>query len=283
MDPGAWDHGTANLSLEEEAAYLRIVNAIHKNKSPVPNNVRVWAGLFRCSTRKAKALLDALVAAGKVQITDAGVVNERAISDLVHRGFVSVSRAESGAKGGRTRAENARKALKDKDTTQANASTREEKSRVETEDTGVSSVTRKRATRIPKNWVLPKSLGQWAVEQGVPEATVRFEADRFKDYWTSKSGKDASKLDWDATWRNWIRKWMDDNKQLSRAARPQQRSGPHSTLYAGFGAYAAEDDGRSPERPEGMRDVTPPGGESMAYGQGGNSSQPFLRLAHGGG
>ena len=28
---------------------------------------------------------------------------------------------------------------------------------------------------------------------------------RFKDYWTSKSGKDATKLDWVATWRNWLR------------------------------------------------------------------------------
>lgn len=28
----------------------------------------------------------------------------------------------------------------------------------------------------------------------------------FKDYWISKSGKDATKLDWRATWRNWCRR-----------------------------------------------------------------------------
>ena len=40
MDPGAWDFGTAELSLEEEAAYLRIVNAIHKieEKAEVGNS-----------------------------------------------------------------------------------------------------------------------------------------------------------------------------------------------------------------------------------------------------
>lgn len=138
MDPGAWDHGTANLSLEEEAAYLRVVNAIHKNKSPVPDNERVWAGLFRCSTRKARALVKALIEAGKLALTEDGLVNERAISDLVRRGFVSVSRSESGAKGGRTRAENAAKALKNKEPHQANASTREEKRREEYSDTNVS-------------------------------------------------------------------------------------------------------------------------------------------------
>lgn len=28
---------------------------------------------------------------------------------------------------------------------------------------------------------------------------------RFKDYWTAKPGKDGTKLDWQATWRNWVR------------------------------------------------------------------------------
>lgn len=131
MDPGAWDFGTASLSLEEEAAYLRIVNAIHKHKGPVPDQDRVLAGLFRVSTRKARALVKALQDAGKVTIEDGLIWNDRARSDLVQRGFVSISRAESGAKGGRTRAENAAKSMKDKDTDQAIASSREEKRREE--------------------------------------------------------------------------------------------------------------------------------------------------------
>ena len=129
MDPGAWDFGTAELSLEEEAAYLRIVNAIHKHEGPVPDNDRVLAGMFRTSTRKARALVKALVAAGKIGIEDGKIWNDRARSDLVQRGFTSISRAESGAKGGRTRAENAANALKTNDPTQANASSREEKRR----------------------------------------------------------------------------------------------------------------------------------------------------------
>lgn len=129
MEPAAWDFGTADLTLEEEAAYLRIVNAIHKHKAPIPSNDRVIAGMFRVSTRKARALLQALINAGKVSIQDSMIHNDRAISDLIHRGFVSISRAEIGAKGGRTRAENAAKLLKNKDTVQAIGSTREEKRR----------------------------------------------------------------------------------------------------------------------------------------------------------
>jgi hypothetical protein len=28
---------------------------------------------------------------------------------------------------------------------------------------------------------------------------------RFVDYWTAKTGQNATKLDWFATWRNWVR------------------------------------------------------------------------------
>lgn len=138
MDPAAWDFGTSNLGLEEEAAYLRIVNAIHKHDGPVPNNDRVIAGLFRTSTRKARTLVDALVAAGKLTIEDGQIWNDRARSDMVRRGFVTSSRVEAGAKGGRTRAENASKALENNDPTKAIASTRIEKNREEDSDANAS-------------------------------------------------------------------------------------------------------------------------------------------------
>jgi|GEM_PF-2578183 len=64
---------------------------------------------------------------------------------------------------------------------------------------------KKRASRLPADWVLPATWGRWALDQGHSEAKVRLEADKFRDFWVSKGGKDAAKLDWEATWRNWIR------------------------------------------------------------------------------
>ncbi len=131
MDPADWDNGTARLTLEEEAAYLRIVNSIHKHKGPVPDVDRVLAGMFRPSTRKARSLIAGLIEAGKVTVAGGAIWNDRARSDLVHRGFVSISRAESGAKGGRKSGEVRAKALTENDMPQAIASTREEKRREE--------------------------------------------------------------------------------------------------------------------------------------------------------
>lgn len=71
---------------------------------------------------------------------------------------------------------------------------------------GVSAIPK--AKRLAADWVLPKKWGEWALSER-PELTaddVRKQADMFRDHWVAKSGKDASKLDWNATWRNWIRR-----------------------------------------------------------------------------
>lgn len=210
MDPAAWDFGTTDLTLEQEAAYLRIINAIHKHDQPVPDNDRVLAGLFRCSTRKARSLLNALIEAGKVRIDGDKIVNDKAISDLVHRGFVSSSRAESGAKGGRTRAANAANALKTNDQSQANASSRIEENREEKkEEAKASSKKDVRGSRLSADWRLPKAWGEWAVSEGLPEADTRQEGERFCDYWAGVSGAKGVKLDWQGTWRNWVRKAIE--------------------------------------------------------------------------
>lgn len=68
----------------------------------------------------------------------------------------------------------------------------------------VNSEKAKRGTRLPQDWKLPKSWGEWALATfRVSEAQVRSEAERFKNHWLAKAGKDATKIDWQATWRNW--------------------------------------------------------------------------------
>ena len=65
----------------------------------------------------------------------------------------------------------------------------------------------KRGTRLPQDWLLPKAWGEWALSEfktWTPDV-VRVEADKFRDFWHGKAGRDATKADWQATWRNWCR------------------------------------------------------------------------------
>ena len=82
MDPVLWDHRTADLSLEEEAAFLRICNAIYRSERGCPTNDRVLAGMFRTSTRKARALVARLIDAGKVFLRDGYLWNEKAEREI---------------------------------------------------------------------------------------------------------------------------------------------------------------------------------------------------------
>jgi hypothetical protein len=62
-----------------------------------------------------------------------------------------------------------------------------------------------RGTRLSKDWVLPLPWGLWA-QQKYPHWTdeiVRAIASGFKNHWTEKTGRDATKITWQGTWENW--------------------------------------------------------------------------------
>lgn len=61
----------------------------------------------------------------------------------------------------------------------------------------------KRGTRLPEPFNLTKAMREFATERR-PFVDVLEETEKFCNYWRAKSGRDASKIDWDATWRNWI-------------------------------------------------------------------------------
>jgi hypothetical protein len=50
----------------------------------------------------------------------------------------------------------------------------------------------------------------WATTE-TPGLDIERATDKFIDYWRGKSGKDATKADWPATWRNWLRRDFEDH------------------------------------------------------------------------
>jgi len=71
-------------------------------------------------------------------------------------------------------------------------------------DTDKKQNKRKLGSRLAQDWVLLKPWGEWA-QQERPDLDVRKVADQFKDYWIAQPGQKGVKLDWEATWRNWVR------------------------------------------------------------------------------
>jgi hypothetical protein len=75
--------------------------------------------------------------------------------------------------------------------------------------------TRERGTRIPDDFAVTAEMVTWARENA-PNINGAYETQKFVDYWRGRTGKDATKLDWIGTWRNWIRKAQEDTQRGSR-------------------------------------------------------------------
>ena len=64
---------------------------------------------------------------------------------------------------------------------------------------------RKRATRLPDDWAPSSADRDFAKSLGFSDQAIDHHAARFKDFWAAKPGAGGTKLDWSATWRNWMR------------------------------------------------------------------------------
>lgn len=69
-----------------------------------------------------------------------------------------------------------------------------------------------RGTRIPDGYQPDLAFARATI----PDIDAEAEAAKFRDFWLAKPGKDGTKLNWDATWRNWIRNAMSDGRYVRR-------------------------------------------------------------------
>ena len=67
-----------------------------------------------------------------------------------------------------------------------------------------SKSVKQRGSRLPDNWWPSHDLWNWAKAER-PELDIQKTAEGFIDYWLSVSGLKGVKLDWDRTFKTWIR------------------------------------------------------------------------------
>lgn len=202
---------TLDLTTEQHGAYLLLLITMWRHDARLPNNpvklariarvhpprwARVWAEIEKFFT-----------------VSDDGfITNTRLLKEHEKARHKSQSRAASGAKGGKA------KALKNINAGLANATVLPEhgqRSESEVKEEANAS-SKMRGSRLAEEWHLPQSWGEWSVEAGLSDADTRIEADKFRDYWRGVPGAKGVKLDWLATWRNWVRKAIADRQPKLR-------------------------------------------------------------------
>ncbi len=74
----------------------------------------------------------------------------------------------------------------------------------------------RRGSRLPDGWTPTRSDANLNAEQAYDAQWLTDQLDRFRDYWAGVTGAKGTKLDWDATWRNWIRRSGDEHRRKTR-------------------------------------------------------------------
>jgi len=240
-------HGTMMLTLEEKGAYSLCLDLIYDRGGPIPDDARWLSGVCGVSIRKWSVIRERLVSLGKLTAVNGLISNVRADLEIVSSELQRRNQAESGAKGGRKRAENAGQPLQNNDLAQATLKpidkSREDKK-------GVTNVTpMPRASRLPADWVPnPLPVNVLALADLWPPGRLERELDGFRDYWAKCRTKDAARPDWNATWHNRIRDQHDRIMRENRNGHARQSgSQPKYKPSAALALYQSSFEGDEPD------------------------------------
>lgn len=83
--------------------------------------------------------------------------------------------------------------------------TKDKSNRLSNTSSGKGSKNSKAAkgTRLPADFSLTADMVAWVNDRAL-NVDLELETEKFKNYWESKTGANATKLDWVKTWKNWI-------------------------------------------------------------------------------
>jgi uncharacterized protein YdaU (DUF1376 family) len=221
-----YDGGTAHLSLEEDGAFMRLLRLCWKTPGcRIPDDPRWIRRMMRVDEetygRVVRPILDEFF-----ERKQGYWQSLRLLEEYERAWSMKRARAEAGAKGGKA------KALKDKGEEPSNATILPEQTHdksvaihlpspshlnLEEKEPSYEGSKKKRevsskGTRLPEDWLPSETMIEDALAIG-EKLNIHFlrkeledEADRFRDYWIAQPGAKGIKLDWPATWRNWIRR-----------------------------------------------------------------------------
>jgi uncharacterized protein YdaU (DUF1376 family) len=209
---GDYAEATGHLSFVEDAAYSRMMRKAYATEKPLPADVKAVQRLVGARSKEERDAVDAVLAEFWVLHAD-GWHNDRCDAEI--------ARYQDKQRKAKASAEARWTANRPHSEGNANASpnamrTHSEGNALQTPDTKhqtppTESKTPRvgRGSRLPPDWDPGETGFAFASQHGLTNGKAIEELARFRDFWAAKAGADAVKADWQATWRNWVRKAME--------------------------------------------------------------------------
>ena len=203
---------TGHLSTVEHSIYRQLIDWYYLDEKPIPLETQVVMRRLSLVSEHEPALQNVLT--DFFVQTEIGYRQSRIDMELNDYQDQAVKNKTNGKLGGRPR----------KTQSVILANPNESEINPNQEPLTTNSLTNKpsktatRGARLPTNWKPNDDLVAWSKAER-PDLDLRKVFEEFKDYWSSVAGSNGVKLNWDATWRNWVRK-----QNAAKASFAQQAS-----------------------------------------------------------
>jgi len=274
--------GTSGMTATTKGVYITLICLMYESEAPLGQS---WQALSRrcgCTLPGFKKAVQDLLDEGKMSVSDAGIWSSKCDKHIALR-HERRSSAKAAADE-RWRKTKQKQRIPDTDALQAQCQPEPKPKREGKPSLSIGQI----SDDFDAFWVLcPRKVAKGRARKAYGDARKKASAEdigRGMDrHAKSVLGKEATYIPHPASWLN-DERWNDEiepmETQNGKRHSGNHRSDPHGALHAGFGAEAVDYDGRSADPSATMRDVTPPGGETMAHGPDCDPSQPLLRVAY---
>ena len=217
---GDFDKATRHLSRVERSVYRDLIEFYYDIEQPLPLDIQsICRKIIAKSNEESTAVEQVL--SEFFNETPLGWYHIRCEEELERYRCSTSQKSEAGKASAAKKKEKLQQALNGKSTsveqTFNGASTKQETINNIHEPITIKTKKPPTATRLPIDWQ-PSETDYLFAKQERPDINPRSTADQFRDYWIAKSGKDATKADWSATWRNWVRRQTATKQGYESAA-----------------------------------------------------------------
>lgn len=182
---------TVHLSNEEDLAYRRLLDMYYDMETKIPLDTQWVARRIRVETTVVQDVLNDMF-----DRHEDGYFHARCQETIEHYHAMAEKNRANGKLGGRRK-----NPVGSDSQPNAKATNNQE---LETNNQKPIVNTSQRGSRLAKDFLF---TGEWLAfcREQRPDLQPVQTFEQFKDYWCAKPGKDGVKLDWFATWRNWVR------------------------------------------------------------------------------
>ena len=201
--------GVRGMRAHEIGIYTMLLMEMYTRGRALDMSEDRLARMCGADRRAFSATLDMLIADGKIIRLERGLWNERCENAFRERAKMQSKQISAAKTSWEKRNKNNDDFERAHSDRSARAMPSSEAQNIEKETP--KGVSKKRAYRLPEEWIVPSEWIEEAVAEGMPRTRAIAEAERMKN-WSLAGGKNSSKVDWRAAWRNWYRDKLGDTR-----------------------------------------------------------------------